>query len=121
MNLDDVWKTTFKTKFGHFEWKVIPFALTNTPTTFMRFINHIFIAHLGQLLVIYLDDILIYSENLIEHEEHVQKVLRRLRKAGLQTDIKKCEFSVTCTKYLSFIVSTDSIKVDLDKVSVIHE
>jgi len=62
MNLDDVWKTMFKTKFGIFEWKVIPFGLTNAPDTFMRLINDIFREHVGQFVVIYLDDILVFSQ-----------------------------------------------------------
>ena len=68
----------------------------------------------------YLDDILIYLDNPLEHEEHVRKVLLRLRQAGLQADIKKCEFNITCTKYLGFIVSTNGIEVDLEKVEVIR-
>jgi hypothetical protein len=63
---------------------------------------------------------LIYSENLLEHTEYVCKVLLQLCKAGLQTDIKKCEFNVICTKYLGFVISTDSIKVDLEKIETIH-
>jgi hypothetical protein len=62
MNPDDVWKTMFKTKFGIFEWKFIPFGLTNAPDTFMRLINDIFREHVGQFVVIYLDDILVFSQ-----------------------------------------------------------
>ena len=64
----------------------------------------------------YLDDILIYSSNELEHEAHVKQVVEQLQAAGLQADIKKCEFSVKRTKYLGFIILTDSIRVDLDKV-----
>jgi hypothetical protein len=62
---------------------------------------------------------MIYSENKLEHETHIKKVLERLQNTGLQVDIKKCEFRVKCTKYLEFIVSTNSIKVDLEKVKVV--
>jgi hypothetical protein len=69
----------------------------------------------------YLDDILIYSDSELEHTEHVRKVLQRLRDAGLQADLKKCEFHVTRTKYLGFIVSTGGIEVDPEKVSVVRD
>jgi hypothetical protein len=69
----------------------------------------------------YLDDILIYSEDPLEHEAHVKQVLDRLRKAGLQADIKKSEFRVTRTKYLGFIISTDGIEVDPAKVEVVKQ
>jgi methylmalonyl-CoA mutase cobalamin-binding subunit len=66
-----------------------------------------------------LDNILIYSSNKLEHEEHVQRVIERLQKAGLQANIKKSEFSVKRTKYLGFIISTKGIEVDLEKTFVI--
>ena len=78
--------------------------------------NDVLFDYLDDFCTAYLDDILIYSENELEHVEHVQKVLRRLRDVGLQVDIKKYEFSVTRTKYLGFIVSTTGIKVDPEKV-----
>ena len=77
--------------------------------------------YLDDFYTAYLDDILIYSEDPLEHEMHVRKVLDRLREAGLQADIKKSKFSVTRTKYLGFIVSTDSIEVDLAKVVVVKD
>ena len=75
--------------------------------------------YLDDFYTAYLDDILIYSKNESEHEEHVKKVLERLRKAGLQADIKKSEFYVTWTKYLGFIISTQGIEVDPIKTKVI--
>ena len=81
--------------------------------------NKTLIEYLNDFCTAYLDDILIYSENPLDYEEHVRKVLLQLCKAGLQTDIKKCKFKVTCTKYLGFIISTDGIKVNLEKVEVI--
>jgi Reverse transcriptase (RNA-dependent DNA polymerase) len=75
--------------------------------------------YLDNFCTAYLDNILIYSENPLDHAEHVRKVLLQLRKAGLQADIKKCEFNVTCTKYLGFIISTKGIEVDLEKVEAI--
>ena len=77
--------------------------------------------YLDDFYTAYLDDILIYSEDPLEHEVHVWKVLDRLREAGLQVDIKKSKFSITRTKYLGFIVSTDSIEVDLAKIIVVKD
>ena len=71
MNPYDVWKTTFKTKFCLYERKFMPFSLTNTPTTFIRLINDIFRPHLGRMVVIYLDDILIFSHTWDTHMQHV--------------------------------------------------
>ena len=81
--------------------------------------NETLMEYLDDFYTAYLDDILIYLENPLDHKEHVRKVLLQLRKAGLQANIKKCKFNVTYTKYLGFIISTDSIEVDLEKVEVI--
>lgn len=113
--------TTFKTRYGSYKYKVMPFGLTNGPAIFQRFMNGIFMDCLDKFLVAFIDDLLIYSSNKLEHEAHVKLVLDRLRKAGLQADIKKCEFHVTETKYLGFIIGTDGIRTDPDKVSAITQ
>ena len=82
--------------------------------------NETLIEYLDDFCTAYLDDILIYSENPLDYKEHVWKVLSRLCKAGLQADIKKCKFNVTYTKYLRFIISTNSIEVNLEKVEAIQ-
>ena len=82
--------------------------------------NDVLFNYLDDFCIAYLDDILIYSDNELEHEEHVKKVLERLRSAGLQVDLKKCEFSVKHTKFLGFIVSMNGIEVDPEKVEVIY-
>ena len=112
--------TTFRTRYGSYKCKVLPFGLTNGPATYQRYMNDILFDYLDVFCTAYLDDILIYSENEEDHAEHVIKVLTRLREAGLQADIKKCEFGVTRTKYLGFIVTTKGIEVDPEKVEVIH-
>ena len=81
--------------------------------------NGILLDYLDNFCTVYLDDILIYSDNEAEYELHVMMVLQRLRDASLQVDIKKTEFYITRTKYLSFIVSTNSIEVDPEKISTI--
>lgn len=113
--------TTFRTRYGAYKCKVLPFGLTNGPATFQRYMNDILFDYLDDFCTAYLDDILIYSENVEEHDMHVRKILTRLRDAGLQADIKKCEFDVTETKYLGFIVSTTGLKVDPEKTAVIHK
>jgi predicted aspartyl protease len=84
--------TTFRTRYGSYKCKVVPFGLTNGPATYQRYMNDILFDYLDDFATAYLDDILIYSEDPKEHATHVKKVLQRLRDAGLQVDIKKCEF-----------------------------
>ena len=83
--------------------------------------NDVLFDYLDDFCTAYLDDIMIYSENELEHEEHVHKVLQRLREAGLQADIKKSEFSVKRTKYLGFIISTDGVEADPEKTAAIDQ
>jgi hypothetical protein len=120
MDQDSEDLTTFRTRYGAYKCKVLPFGLTNGPATYQRYMNDILFDYLDDFCTAYLDDILIYSENELEHESHVKKVLQRLREAGLQADIAKSEFSVTKTKYLGFIVGTDGIQVDPEKIEVIR-
>ena len=88
---------------------------------YQQYMNDVFFDYFDDFCTAYLDDIMIYFENELEHEEHVYKVLQWLCKAGLQADIKKLEFSVKCIKYLKFIVSTDRIKANPEKTAVINQ
>ena len=88
MNPDDVWNTTFKTKFGLYEWKVMPFGLTNATTMFMWLINDVCIKHLGHIVVIYLDDIIIFINAWDTHMQHVFQVLQILKVHKLQVKEK---------------------------------
>ena len=121
MDPDSVDLTTFRCRYGTFKYTVLPFGLTNGPATFQRFINWILRDLLDDFCHAYIDDILIFSENEEDHEAHVRKVLERLRDHGLQADLKKCEFNVTETKYLGFIIGTKGISVDPAKVAVVSE
>ena len=113
--------TTFRTRYGSYKSKVLPFGLTNGPATFQRYINDVLFDCLDQFATAYVDDILIFSKNEAEHELHVRQVLERLERAGLQVDIRKCEFHTRRTKFLGFVVGVDGIQVDNSKIQVIAD
>ena len=115
----DEWKTAFRTRYGLYEYLVMPFGLTNAPSTFQHYINDTLRDYLDVFCTAYIDDILIYSKSKKEHRKHVKAVLQRLREAGLNIDINKCEFDVTEVKYLGLIVTTSGIRMDPDKISTI--
>ena len=115
----DEWKTAFITRYGLYEYLVTPFGLTNAPAYFQDFINSTLHDILDEYCSAYLDDVIIYSRTREEHDRHVREVLQRLRTAGLQIDIDKCEFSVSKTKYLGLIVSSEGISMDPEKVTAI--
>jgi len=119
MNPKDIWKKMFKTKFVLFERKVMPFDLTNTPATFMRLINDIFREHLGQFLVIYFDDILIFSWTWDTHMQHVQQVLQILQEHKLQDKEKKSYFRQTSVPYLGFVVSSEGIQPNPPRIQAL--
>ena len=99
---------------------MLPFGLTNGLAIYQWYINDVLFDYLDDFCTAYLDDIMIYFKNELEHQEHVCKVLQWLYKTGLQADIKKLEFSVKCIKYLGFIISIDGIEVDPEKITVIN-
>jgi hypothetical protein len=97
---------TFQTRYGTYKYQVLLFSLTNGPAMYQRYINKMLFNYLNNFCIIYLDNILIYSNNVLEHKHYVKLVLQRLWDAGLQVNIKKTKFYVTHTKYLGFIIST---------------
>jgi hypothetical protein len=113
------WKTAFRTRYGLFEYLVMPFGLTNAPASFQHLMNHNFRTMLDHYVICYLDDILIYSDTLEEHYQHVTSVLETLRKAGLFAKAEKCEFHQHSVEFLGFIVGRDGITMDVKKVQSI--
>jgi len=117
----DEWKTAFRTRYGSYEWLVMPFGLTNTPAAFQRFVNTIFADMLDVCIVVYLDDILIYSEDMESHQQHVQEVLRRLQLHGLFAKPEKCEFHLDSVEYLGYCLSPEGLTMSPDKIQTISD
>ena len=99
----------------------MPEGLTNAPAAFQRFMNDLFADLLDIYVVVYLDDILIYSENPSEHRKHVREVLRQLRAAGLYASLKKCVFDVDTVEFLGYIISPEGLSMDQSKVKAVQD
>jgi hypothetical protein len=115
----DAWKTTFKTKQGLFEWLVIPFGLCNSPTTFMHVMNGVFRSFIYDFVIVYLDDILVFSWTWDDHVRHVKKILDTFQREKLYVKLSKCEFDKTTLVYLGHIVGGEQLKIDPSKIVVI--
>ena len=116
---EDIQKTAFNTRYGQFEYLVVPFGLTSAPSTFMALMNHILHPYLDKFAIAYLDDVLIYSKTLEEHELHVRTILDEFRKHKLYAKESKCEFFKSEVKFLGFIVGADGVKVDPAKIEAV--
>ncbi|KAE8217688.1 hypothetical protein CF319_g8282 [Tilletia indica] len=114
------WKTAFRTRFGLYEYKVMPFGLTNAPAAFQSFIQHVLRRWLDTHVVVYLDDILLFSRSEEEHTELLRDVFQALSDAGLFANPKKCEFFVQQTEFLGFILSTTGLAPDPSKLDTIR-
>ena len=101
----DVLKTAFRTRYGHYEFIVMPFGLTNAPATFMDLMNSVFHPYLDQFVVVFIDDILVYSKDTQEHEHHLRIVLQTLRENQLFSKLSKCDFWLKEVSFLCHILS----------------
>ena len=116
---EDVPKTAFRTRYEHFEFLVMPFGLTNAPASFMDLMNRIFRPYLDQFVIVFIDDILIYSGSGEEHAKHLRIILQTLRKHRLYAKLNKCQFWLDSVTFLGHIVSAEGVSVDPKKVEAI--
>ena len=112
----DIPKTTFRTRYGHYEFTVMPFGLTNVLTAFIYLMHRVFQPYLDQFVVVFVDDISIYSQPEWEHEYHLRIVLQLLRDHQLYAKFSKCEFWLTEVRFLGHVVSASRVSVDPEKV-----
>ncbi|KAL0197572.1 hypothetical protein M9458_006112, partial [Cirrhinus mrigala] len=117
----DEWKTAFVTPTGHYEYRVMPYGLSISPSVFQTFMNEVFREFLHRFVIVYIDDILIYSRNMAEHRHHVQQVLHKLREHRLYLKLEKCEFHRPSVHFLGYIISAEGVQMDQGKISVIQE
>ena len=115
----DVPKTAFRTRYGHYEFLVMPFGLTNAPAAFIDLMNRVFHPYLDQFVVVFIDDILVYSKDAQEHEHHLRIVLQTLRENKLFAKLSKCDFWLKEVSFLGHIVSAAGIRVDPVKIEAI--
>ena len=116
---EDVPKTSFITRYGHYEFLVMPFGLTNALATFMDLMNRIFQPYLDQFVIVFIDDILIYSGSKEDHEEHLRVVLQILRENQLYAKFSKCQFWLDSVAFLEHVISAEGVFVDPQKIEAI--
>ena len=115
----DIPKIAFRTRYGHFEFTVMPFGLTNAPAAFMDLMHRVFQPYLDQFVIVFVVDILIYSQSEWEHEYHLRIVLQLLRDHQLYAKLSKCVFWLTEVRFLGHVVSASGVSVDQEKVKAV--
>ncbi|KAL5540174.1 hypothetical protein UlMin_045925 [Ulmus minor] len=116
----DIPKTAFRSRYGHYEFLVMSFGLTNAPAAFMDLMNRVFKEFLDRFVIVFIDDILVYSKSAEEHEEHLRLILQTLRDHQLFAKFKKCEFWLNQVAFLGHVISKDGIAVDPSKVEAVE-
>jgi hypothetical protein len=118
---EDINKTAFRTRYGHYEFTVVSLGLSNAATVFICLMNGVFMDYLDKFVIVFLDDILVYSKSEEEHEQHLRLVLQVLREHQLYAKLSKCSFYQKEIHYLGHIISEDGIAVDPEKIEAIRE
>ena len=118
---EDIFKIAFRTRYCHYEFVVIPFGLTNAPAFFMCLMNNVMHKYLDKFVVVFIDDILIYSKTEEEHKEHLKIVLQELRDHQLFVKFSKCDFFKDKIKYSGHVVTKEGISVNLEKIRAIKD
>ncbi|GJT95141.1 putative reverse transcriptase domain-containing protein [Tanacetum coccineum] len=118
---EDIPKTAFRTRYGHYEFQVMPFGLTNAPAVFMDLMNRVCKPYLDKFVIVFIDDILIYSKNKQEHEEHLKLILELLKKEELYAKFSKCEFWIPKVQFLGHMIDSQGIHIDPAKIESIKD
>jgi len=118
---EDMQKTAFRTRYRHYEYTVMPFGVTNAPGVFMEYMNRIFHAYFDRFIVVFIDDILIYSKSEEEHAKHLKIVLQGLKEKKLYAKLSKCEFWLNEVSFLGHIIYGNGIVVDSSKVNAVSQ
>ncbi|GJX90239.1 putative reverse transcriptase domain-containing protein [Tanacetum coccineum] len=118
---EDISKTAFRTRYGHYEFQVMPFGLTNAPAVFMDLMNRVCKPYLDKFVIVFIDDILIYSKNKQEHEEHLKIILELLKKEELYAKFSKCEFWIPKVQFLGHVIDSKGIHVDPAKIESVKD
>ena len=115
----DVPKTTFRTRYGHYEFLVISFGLTDAPAAFMELMNRVFQPYLDRFVIVFIDDILMYSGSPKEHSDYLRIVLQTLRERQLYAKLSKCQFWLDRVAFLGHVISAEGVSVDPRKIKAV--
>ncbi|GJZ14063.1 putative reverse transcriptase domain-containing protein [Tanacetum coccineum] len=118
---EDIPKTAFRTQYSHYEFQVMPFGLTNAPAVIMDLMNRVCKPYLDKFLIVFIDDILIYSKNKKEYEEHLKAILGLLKKEELYAKFSKCEFWILKIQFLGHVIDNQGVHVDPAKIESIKD
>nr|GEU72413.1 putative reverse transcriptase domain-containing protein [Tanacetum cinerariifolium] len=118
---EDIPKTTFRTRYGHYEFQVIPFGLTNAPAVFMDLMNRMCKPYLDKFVIVFIDDILIYSRNKEKHKDHLRTILELLKKEKLYAKFSRCDFWISIVQFLGHVIDSQGIYVDPAKIEAVKD